>query len=345
MVDVAGHELTAEEREFLQHPLIGGVILFTRNFADRHQVSELVRQIKSVRDSGLLIAVDQEGGRVQRFREGFTELPPLQRIGRLYDTEPEQARHLASLHGWLMASEILDLGIDISFAPVVDLHYGLSEVIGDRALHERPDVVGSLALAYMQGMHRAGMAATAKHFPGHGGVTIDSHLALPEDNRPYSDLTADLMPYQTLFDYGLEAVMVAHIRYTEIDSEIASLSPFWLQNQLREHFGFQGAIFSDDLNMGGAEEAGSVQDRTRTALTAGADMALICNNPEAARATVNELALDEHEYLSPVSFTRIAAMRSRRPKTIELVYGTDEWRAVRKELQSGLEPDELSLHG
>jgi len=345
MVDVAGFELTQEEREFLQHPLIGGVILFARNFADRIQVMELIRQIKAVRDPGLLIAVDQEGGRVQRFREGFTGLPPLHQIGRLYDTDQDKARQMASTHGWLMAAEMLDLGLDISFAPCVDLDYGLSEVIGDRALHAKPEIVASLSLAYMQGMHRAGMAATAKHFPGHGGVTIDSHLALPEDYRSRNDLIDDLRPYQTLIEHGLEAVMVAHIRYTAIDTDIASLSPYWLQHELRNTLGFQGAIFSDDLDMGGAEEAGSVPERTRIALTAGADMALICNNPEAARETVRVLDADDHNYLSPVGYGRLAAMRSRRPKDAELVYGSDLWREARDMIDDGLQPPDLTLQG
>jgi len=345
MVDVEGFELTAEEREFLQHPLIGGVILFTRNFADRVQVMELVRQIKAVRSPSLIIAVDQEGGRVQRFREGFTALPPLHQIGRIYDTDENAARHLAHTHGWLMASEIVDLGIDISFAPVVDLDYGLSEVIGDRALHSRPDIVASLSLAYMQGMHKAGMAATAKHYPGHGGVTIDSHLALPEDSRTFDELSDDLVPYQTLIEYGLEAVMVAHIRYTAIDQQIASLSPYWLQTELRGRLGFNGAIFSDDLNMGGAEEAGSVPDRARAALAAGADMALICNNPEAARATVSALAYDNEDYLSAVGYGRIAAMRTRRSQDAEMVYGSEEWKTACAALEQGLTPPDLTLQG
>jgi len=345
MVDVAGLELTAEEREYLQHPLVGGVILFSRNYEDRLQVTALVDEIKSLRSPGLLVAVDQEGGRVQRFRDGFTELPPLHQLGHLFDTDPMLARHMASLHGWLMASEILDLGIDISFAPVVDIDYGMSQVIGDRAFHAKPDIVAAMSLAYMQGMRRAGMAATAKHFPGHGGVKVDSHHALPVDERSYADLTDDLRPYETLFANGLEAVMVAHIRYPAINPDIASLSRFWLVDQLRDQFGFKGAIFSDDLTMGGAEEAGTVPERTRIALDAGADMALICNNPEAAVAAINELKNEQDKYISPVSHGRLAAMRARRDKSAEMIYGSQQWREVRNELDSGLQPPELTLKG
>jgi len=344
MVDVVGTELSAEERNYLQHPLIGGVILFSRNYRDREQVTELVGQIKALRSPQLLVAVDQEGGRVQRFRDGFSALPPLLKLGKQFNVDARAGRRLASLHGWLMASEILDLGIDISFAPVVDLDYGVSEVIGDRAFHSRADAVCSMALAYMQGMHKAGMAATAKHFPGHGAVAIDSHLALPVDQRSYSELSDDLQPYQTLIEHHLEGVMVAHIRYPKINPEIASLSPFWLNTQLREQFRFKGAIFSDDLTMGGAEAAGTVPERTRLALDAGADVALICNNPEAAVATIDALSHEASRYVSAVGHTRIAAMRSRRHNS-ELVYGSDSWFQARNDLEKGLEPPEFTLQG
>jgi beta-N-acetylhexosaminidase len=344
MVDVAGTELTAEERTYLQHPLVGGVILFSRNYHDREQVTELVRQIKALRSPPLLLAVDQEGGRVQRFREGFSALPPLLKLGQQFNVNARAARRLASLHGWLMASEILDLGIDISFAPVVDIDYGVSEVIGDRAFHSRADVVCSMALAYMQGMHRAGMAATAKHFPGHGAVAIDSHLALPVDQRSYSELSDDLLPYQTLIENQLEGVMVAHIRYPKIDPDIASLSPFWLNTQLRDTFRFNGAIFSDDLTMGGAQAAGTVPERTRLALDAGADVALICNNPAAAIAAIDALSKDTSRYVSAVGHTRIAAMRSRRHNP-ELIYGSDTWLQARNDLEKGLQPPEFTLQG
>jgi len=291
------------------------------------------------------VAVDQEGGRVQRFRKSFTQLPALQQIGRQFDADQRIARSLASLHGWLMASEILDLGVDISFAPVVDLDYGVSEVIGDRSLHARADAVSSLALAYMQGMHRAGMAATAKHFPGHGAVTVDSHLTLPVDNRSYQQLSDDLMPYQTLVENQLEGVMVAHIRYPQIDENIASVSPYWLNIQLREQFRFNGAIFSDDLTMGGVEEAGTVPQRARMALNAGADVALICNNPAAVIATLDELNADAKDYVSAVGHARIAAMRSRRHSTDALVYCSDTWRAAVSDLEAGLQPAEFTLQG
>ncbi len=344
MVDVAGLELSPVERDYLKHPLVGGVILFSRNYADREQVMQLVSEIKALRSPQLLVAVDQEGGRVQRFREGFSELPPLMQLGRQFAADASLARKLASTHGWLMASEILDLGIDISFAPVVDVDYGVSEVIGDRAFAKRPDVVASMALAYMQGMHRAGMAATAKHFPGHGAVAVDSHLALPVDSRDYNEIAVDLAPYETLISNHLEGVMVAHIRYPQVDGEIASLSPYWLNTQLRGQYRFEGCIFSDDLTMGGAEAAGSVPERTRKALDAGADVALICNNPAEAMATIDALNAEQARYVSPLGHTRIAAMRSRRHDEAT-VYGTQAWTDARASLDEGLQPDEFTLQG
>jgi len=325
MIDIAGAELTAEDREIIVHPAVGGLILFARNYSDRAQIKELIAEIHSVREAvaapALLIAVDQEGGRVQRFRDGFTRLPPLSWIGQQYDQDPVAGRRLALVAARLMASEVLDTGADFSFAPVVDIDRKRCEIIGDRALHANPVAVSELALAYMQGMRQAGMAATAKHFPGHGSVIGDSHLVLPVDDRSYSELMDDMRPYRTMLGDGLHAVMLAHIRYTQVDPQIASLSAYWINSVLRRELGFAGAIFSDDLSMKGAAVGGAVPERALTALRAGADMVLVCNDREAIPAVLNALT----EYSSPVSHARLAAMRKNDTNYQQYVYGGSSW--------------------
>jgi beta-N-acetylhexosaminidase len=342
MIDVAGHRLTPEEREQLQSPLVGGVILFTRNWGDREQVRELVREIHGLRRPPLLVAVDQEGGRVQRFREGFTRLPPAHWLGREFDLDRSRGRALTRLTGWLMAAELLDLGIDLSFAPVVDLDYGLSAVIGDRAFHRDAESVAELAGAFMLGMRDAGMAAVAKHFPGHGAVTADSHLELPEDHRELADMDEDLWPYRRLIEMGLPGIMIAHVRYPRVDRRIASLSPYWLRTELRSNLGFTGAVFSDDLNMAGADSAGDMTARVRATLEAGADMALICNNPEAVAQVLNDLDADS----GPASHGRLAAMR---PHALTWETGriadTQAWQDAVLALQEAMARPVLALDG
>ena len=341
MIDIDGPELTGADRDLLQHPLVGGVILFARNFVDRAQVTELNRQIRSARDGDLLIAVDQEGGRVQRFRDGFAELPPLRFIGRQYDADEAAGRHMATLHGRLMATELLDTGVDFSFAPVVDIDRGLCVVIGDRALHDKPDVVAGLALAYMQGMRQAGMAAVAKHFPGHGGVVGDSHHVLPEDRREYPDLLDDMRPYSTLIDDGLRGVMMAHILYSSVIDDIASLSHYWINQVLRGQLGFQGAVFSDDLSMAGAESAGGPLDRSLIALEAGADMILVCNDRAAVEAVVDGVTAP----VNVAAAARLAAMHSTPGSNAAPAYGGAEWESMSRELVAATEPPPLELDG
>jgi len=262
MIDLAGPEIDAEERELLEHPLVGGVILFTRNFAESAQLSALVAAIHAARSPSLLVAVDHEGGRVQRFRSApFAHLPPARRIGHEFDADVREGLALARRMGWLMAAELRSHGVDLSFAPCVDLDYGLSEVIGDRAFHARADAVAQLAVAYAHGMRDAGMAATAKHFPGHGAVRIDSHRSLPIDRRGLDDLTDDLAPYRRLIDNGLPAVMAAHVQFPAVDERPASLSKRWIGEVLRGDLRFQGAVFTDDLSMGGAAACGGIVDR------------------------------------------------------------------------------------
>ena len=304
MVDVSGTTLTADDREVLGHPLVGAVILFARNYLGVEQLEELVRDIRAARSPPLLVAVDQEGGRVQRFRDGFTELPPQRLIGRLYDSDPEAGRRLAAQCGWLLAAELRAVGVDLSFAPCVDLDYGVSEVIGDRAYHHDAEVVARLAVSAMQGMREAGMAATAKHFPGHGAVVADSHRALPVDRRPIEELGDELLPYRRMIANGLSSIMVAHVSFPEVDDAPASLSRRWLQRELRGGLGFTGAVFSDDLSMAGAAIAGTVPERAREALAAGCDVLAICNDRPGVLDTLDELA-GESDPLSQVRLVRL----------------------------------------
>jgi beta-N-acetylhexosaminidase len=326
MVDLRGLELQPDEREMLQHPAVGGVILFSRNYESIEQVSELSARIHAVREPPLMIAVDQEGGRVQRFRDGFFRLPPVGRFGELYRHDRKRALLLAREAGWLMASEVLSVQVDLSFAPVLDLDRGVSEVIGDRAFHREPEAVTELALAYQHGMHEAGMASVGKHFPGHGGVAADSHHSLPEDSRRYVDLELeDLVPFQRLAHNGLNRVMVAHVLYPLVDTQPAGFSRVWLQQVLRRTLGFQGAIFSDDLSMGGAEWAGDYPQRAGAALQAGCDMVLVCNQPERAAEVVESLV----DYHDPAAQLRLARMHGRRfPDHGELRAGQRWQRAV-----------------
>jgi beta-N-acetylhexosaminidase len=307
MIDLAGTEVTAEERELLHHPLVGGVILFTRNYVDPGQLTALVSAIHAERAPPLIVAVDQEGGRVQRFRPGFSLLPPARRIGHEFDQDARRGVALARGLGWLMAAELRAHGVDISFAPCVDLDYGVS-IIGERAFHASPEVVGQLAGAWMHGMREAGMAATAKHFPGHGAVVADSHLTLPVDRRALPDLAADLAPYRRLIPNGLAAVMVAHVLFPAVDQAPASLSGRWIRDVLRGELRFQGVVFSDDLSMGGAAAAyGDVVTRAREALSAGCDMLPVCNN----RASVIELLASLGMEPQPASSLRLVRLHGR----------------------------------
>lgn len=308
MVDLRGGELLPEEREMLLHPLVGGVILFSRNYRSIEQIVHLVGEIHSLRNPHLLVGVDHEGGRVQRFREGFTRLPALGSLGRVYDSDSETALHLAQSCGWLMAIELRAIGVDFSFAPVLDLDRGVSDVIGDRAFHRLPEVVSALAFAYTRGMLRAGMAATGKHFPGHGAVKADSHVDFPIDRRDMEVIfNEDIQPFAHLVKNGLAGIMPAHVIYAEIDSQPAGYSAFWLNEVLRQRLGFQGVIFSDDLSMKAASVAGDVVDRANAAIRAGCDMALVCNDPEAAVTVLDSLA----EFSDPVTQVRLARMHGR----------------------------------
>lgn len=283
MLDVQGFELDAEDIEVLQHPTVGGVILFTRNYHDRSQLTALVKAMRQAANKPLLIGVDHEGGRVQRFRDGFTRIPAMGKLNQ----DPEKLE-LAKQCGWMMAAELLAVDIDLSFAPVLDLDRG-SNVIGDRSFNAESETVIELASAFIAGMHEAGMKATGKHFPGHGSVVADSHLESPVDHRSWEEIeNQDLVPFKTLIEQAkVDAVMPAHVIYQMVDSKPAGFSPFWLQKILRQKLGFKGVIFSDDLTMEGAAVAGNYPERALAALNAGCDMLLACNNRKGAVAILD----------------------------------------------------------
>lgn len=340
MLDIAGCELCAEDRELLSHPATGGLILFTRNYESPRQLQALVRDIHGLRDPHLIVAVDQEGGRVQRFRAGFTRLPPLACLGRIHDLDRARARHLARVTGWLMATELRALDVDISFAPVLDLDYGVSSVIGNRALHQRPEVVAELAVAYQAGMHEAGMAATGKHFPGHGAVSADSHVDLPVDERSLADLEQwDLVPFRRMIDAGLAAVMMAHVVYPGVDAQPAGYSARWIRSILRDQLGFQGLVFSDDLSMGGAAGAGDPAARARAALEAGCDMVLVCNDRDAAAQVVETL----RDPVDPVVGMRLARMHGRHPVDWDTLHRDPRWEQAVAAVLGYEETPELDL--
>ncbi|MBL8473547.1 MAG: beta-N-acetylhexosaminidase [Rhodocyclaceae bacterium] len=279
MLDLAGLEASAEEREILAHPLVGGVILFARNFASVAQLRALAAVVHAARPGGIVLAVDQEGGRVQRFRDGFTRLPAMRRLGELWDRDAAAACAAARAVGFVLASELRAQGVDLSFAPVLDLDYGSSSVIGDRAFHAEPDAVEQLAAALLAGLGAAGMGAVGKHFPGHGHVAADSHVAIPCDERTLQDiLRRDVEPFRRLVG-KLAGIMPAHVTYAQADPLPAGFSPFWLQEVLRGRLEFKGAIFSDDLSMQGASVAGDIVARAQAARAAGCDMVLVCNAP------------------------------------------------------------------
>jgi len=307
MLDVAGLSLDAADLEVLTHPAVGGVILFKQNFASPSQLDQLTADIRALRSPPLLIAVDHEGGRVQRFQEGFTHLPPMRALGRVYDRDPDLAENLAGAVGVVLAAELFEHGVDLSFTPVVDIDFGASSIIGDRAFHHTPQGVARLAASLVRGMGRIGMGAVAKHFPGHGYVRADSHIAVPVDDREWAEIEAnDLLPYRTLIPAGLAGVMPAHVIYPKVDSHPAGFSEIWLGRILRAKLGFDGLVFSDDLSMEGASVAGGILERGRAALAAGCDMILVCGNREAA------FALLAGVNASPLVASRLARFRGAR---------------------------------
>jgi beta-N-acetylhexosaminidase len=281
MLDVQGTSLSQEDKEILQHPLVGGLIFFTRNYHSPEQIADLSQQIRQAAKRPLLIAVDHEGGRVQRFRDGFSLIPAMGKLWEMSEHNLSLAKELAKQSAILMALEVQAIGIDISFAPVLDIN-NISDVIGDRSFHQQPDFVTDLAEAFIDGLHQVGMKATGKHFPGHGSVKADSHIDLPVDTRPKADIfQQDLLPFKQLIARGkVDALMPAHVIFPDVDSQAVGFSRYWLQDILRENLGFKGVIFSDDLSMQGAASAGGYVERAEAAQDAGCDMLLLCNNRE-----------------------------------------------------------------
>lgn len=329
MVDLGGTELTAEDRDLLLHPAVGGVILFARNYVSPHQLSDLTRAIHGLREPRLLIGVDQEGGRVQRFREGFTRLPAAGRFGALFRRDARRAQAACASVGWLMAAELRAVGVDFSFAPVLDLDRGKSRVIGDRGFGSSVEEVETLGTAWREGARRAGMASVGKHFPGHGGVEADSHEELPSDHRDWATLaTEDLVPFERLIRQGLEAVMPAHVVYPRIAPDPAGFSPFWLREVLRNRLEFQGVIFSDDLNMAAAQAGGGYGDRARAALGAGCDMLLICNN----RAAAVEIVDTVKGYRDSSADLRLRSMRGQDDPRYAGLQDDPLWQAAVREV-------------
>jgi beta-N-acetylhexosaminidase len=280
VIDVVGPALGDDDRKRLAHPAAGGVILFARNFQNPEQLRALTEAVERLREPALPICVDHEGGRVQRFREGFSAIPPMRQLGRLWDRDREAGRTAARAAAYVIGAELAAHGVDFSFAPVLDLDYGSSSVIGDRALHFDPTAVGALGAGIVQGFADAGMASVGKHFPGHGFAQADSHVDVPRDGRAKKEiLRKDLLPFEAVIKAGVAAIMPAHVIYSEVDAEPAGYSKYWLQEVLRGKLGFDGLIFSDDLSMEGASTAGGIPERARAALAAGCDMVLLCNDP------------------------------------------------------------------
>ena len=340
MLDIEGKQLNDADRRRLRHPLTGGVILFSRNYESPRQLQELTAEIHRLRQPPLLIAVDHEGGRVQRFREGFTRLPPMRALGVIWDEHPLRARQLARDSGYVLAAELRAHGVDLSFTPVLDLDFGNSAVIGDRAFHSLPNAVTELAGALVEGLMLAGMASCGKHFPGHGFIAADSHTDVPVDTRSYEQIEAmDLIPFRALMNRGLSSVMPAHVIYPDVDDRPAGFSTIWLSQILRSRMKFQGVIFSDDLSMEGARVAGDIVARAHAALDAGCDMVLVCNRPDSADELLERL----QRQISPASLARLVRLHGRpSPATLIALKSTETYsRAVHEIGALGMQSGDL----
>jgi beta-N-acetylhexosaminidase len=341
MIDLRGKTLAADERQWLTSPLVGGVILFTRNFETVAQLERLVAEIHAVRQPPLLVTVDQEGGRVQRFREPFSRLPPFRALGRLYDEERELALRTAGACGWLMAAELRAVGVDMSFSPCVDLDRGLAKVIGDRALHREPAVVAALARRFAAGAKKAGMAITAKHFPTHAGAHSDSHTEYAVDNRKLADLDDDFKPYRELIANRLAAVMVAHVSFPAVDSRPASMSSWWIGGYLRGELEFKGAVISDDMSMTGASVVGSAATRVELALEAGCDLVLLCNAPDQVPVVLDSLK----GYVNPTAHLRLTRLHGRGNVDWEGLHASADWQKANALVASLEKRPKLTLEG
>jgi beta-N-acetylhexosaminidase len=340
MVDLEGTSISDTERDLLLRAEVGGVILFTRNFVSVDHITALVNEIHELRSPKLLVAVDHEGGRVQRFHEGFSRIPAAASYARVAGNNLQLGRQLAEKAGWLMAVELRACGIDFSFAPVLDLAHGLSGVIGDRAFHSNAATVSTLAYAFMHGMNNAGMQAVGKHFPGHGGVVEDSHVAMPVDHRELEELLrTDIVPFENMIENKLAAIMPAHVIYDKVDDKPAGYSRFWIQNILRQRFGFQGVIFSDDLSMEAAGIAGGYGERADAALTAGCDMALVCNHLDGAIEAAEYLK----GYKNPASQLRLVKMHGKHDITWARLKQDAHWQHTSAQIVALNDSPELEM--
>lgn len=340
MVDLVGTQISDVEKILLLKPEVGGVILFTRNFESVEQLTDLVSEIHVLREPHLLVAVDHEGGRVQRFREGFTVLPPAAVYENAFKQDEKKGRELATLSGWLMAVELRAVGIDFSFAPVLDLAHGVSGVIGDRAFARKPQTVATLAYAFMHGMLEAGMQAVGKHFPGHGAVVEDSHIAMPVDHRELNDiLKLDVIPFERMIDNGLAGIMPAHVIYDKVDNKPAGYSEYWLNTILRQQLNFQGVIFSDDLSMEAAGIVGGYGERAQAALDAGCDMALVCNHTEGAIEAAEHIS----GYLNPTSQLRLMRMHGKAQLSREALFASEKWQQAVISISQLIDSPELEM--
>ncbi|GFO71430.1 beta-N-acetylhexosaminidase [Bathymodiolus japonicus methanotrophic gill symbiont] len=321
MIDISGTMLSPYDIEKITHPNTGGVILFTRNYAEPRQVAELCKQIKAARNGPILIAVDQEGGRVQRFQNGFTRLPPV----AAFTENPE----LSEEAGWLMAAELLVLGVDFSFAPVLDIDCGVSQIIANRSFSPDPELTCQLASSFTKGMRSAGMAATGKHFPGHGAVALDSHLTLPIDKRDLDTINSkDILPFKQLINEGLEGIMPAHVVYPAIDELPAGFSAIWINEILRKQLSFNGAVFSDDLSMEGAACVGDFDERAKLARQAGCDMILVCNNESAAEQVLESTPIEHNA----IRDQRLLAMLGKSSLTAQELKQSSRWKTASQQL-------------
>lgn len=321
MIDIAGTALSQYDQEKIAHPNTGALILFTRNYESPAQITELCHQIRAARNGPILIAVDQEGGRVQRFQNGFTRLPP----AAAYADKPE----LTHDAGWLMAIELLTLGVDFSFAPVLDIDCGISKIIGDRSFSTDVQQATQLASIFRQGMRHAGMAAIGKHFPGHGAIALDSHLALPIDERDFEAIyNKDIQPFKQLISEGLEGIMPAHIVYSAIDELPAGFSSIWINEILRQQLGFKGTVFSDDLSMAGAATVGDFSERAKLARQAGCDMMLVCNNETAAEEVLESTPIEK----KPLRENRLLTMLGKNDITQQALKNDLKWQILNQQL-------------
>lgn len=330
LVDIAGVTLTPGDRDILQHPLVGGVLLFSRNYDNPAQLAELTASIRAVRDPALLVIVDQEGGRVQRFRDGFTRLPAPRLIGEVYTRDRDAGIALAQSSGWIMAAELGAVGIDVSLAPVVDIDDGASRVIGDRAFHRDAHAVAELAVAWAQGAHDAGMASVAKHCPGHGSVALDSHVDSVVDARRYEAIVAtSLQPFRRMVDANIEGVMMSHVIYSAVDSQPASLSRRWITDVIRNELQFQGAVLGDDLSMQAASMRGDVVSVVEQSFAAGCDMSPLCNNRLAVERVLDQC----HVSTDPESPVRLERLRGHAHANRTTLLASAQWRAAEREIR------------